>query len=526
MRGELRDSLAFLYADSLVGKRRCRRMRVDVARGGTVSVHVLLNDLEVGGSMRATLRKNGRAVGGAQWFRLVDVPVEVNTGPVWFVEKKGQRNRFVTRRAPFRVYDAMEPVQLPIKVCAPTMALRFHLPVAVNAQAGKRDYVLEMKSGRELQAFSLTVNVHEPVIPPVGRDSFPYTNWFMPELMASRHGLKEWSEAHWRMIGRYAGLMARARQNVFWVRQADVFRVERKGPVLDRGRLRRFVKTFTDAGLYYIEGSHVGGRTRGDWKLPTHDLVLTGKRATSPEGNATLALIARQLMEEIERNGWRGRWIQHIADEPTATNAADYRILAGMVRKYMPGIPILDATMDPGLVGAVDIWCPQVQEYQKHRARFEAQRALGDRMWFYTCCIPGGPWLNRLLDMELLRPALFGWAAALYGLDGFLHWGLNWYRPEQDPFKQSVTAHGPDYHLPAGDTHVVYPGTGRPWSSLRLEAQREGFEDLELLRKLQHRDARRAGAIIRRAITGFNAYTKDVRTFRAARRALLEALGP
>ena len=227
-------------------------------------------------------------------------------------------------------------------------------------------------------------------------------------------------------------------------------------------------------------------------------------------------------MEEIERNGWRDRWIQHVADEPTATNAADYRILVGMVRKYMPGIPILDATMDPSLAGSVDIWCPQAQEYQRNRKRFEAQQKLGDQVWFYTCCFPGGPWLNRLLDMELLRPALFGWGAARYDLEGFLHWGLNHYRPEQDPFEQNVVGHGGGNCLPAGDTHIIYPGTGGPYSSLRLEAQREGTEDFELFRKLKDRDPKAANPIIRRAFRGFDNYTRNVKTFRSARKQLLE----
>jgi hypothetical protein len=190
----------------------------------------------------------------------------------------------------------------------------------------------------------------------------------------------------------------------------------------------------------------------------------------------------------------------------------------------MPGLPILDATMEPTLAGSVNIWCPQAHEYQKHRQTFDAQKALGDRVWFYTCCFPGGPWLNRLLDMELLRPALFGWGAALYGLQGFLHWGLNHYRPEQDPFEQSVVEHAGGNHLPAGDTHIVYPGNGKPWSSVRLEAQREGFEDYELLRILQERDAALASRIIRKAISRFDDYVKDAKVFRAARRALLNAL--
>ena len=183
---------------------------------------------------------------------------------------------------------------------------------------------------------------------------------------------------------------------------------------------------------------------------------------------------AGQLMEEIDRNDWWDRWIQHVADEPIAANAADYRIFVGMVRKYMPGVPILDATMEESLAGSVDMWCPQVRSYQLNRARFERMQALGDEVWSYTCCCPGGPWLNRLLDMELLRPALIGWASALFKLDGFLHWGLNQYQKQQDPFAASVIPNwgGGSNTLPPGDTHVIYPGASGPWSSVRFEAGR------------------------------------------------------
>jgi hypothetical protein len=126
--------------------------------------------------------------------------------------------------------------------------------------------------------------------------------------------------------------------------------------------------------------------------------------------------------------------------------------------------------------------------------------------------------------MELLRPALFGWGAARFGLEGFLHWGLNHYRRGQDPFKKSVVGHGGGNFLPAGDTHVVYPGKDGPWSSLRLEAQREGFEDYELLRRLKAREARKTSRIIRIAFRAFDDYTKDVKEFRAARGALLRSL--
>jgi len=524
MRAELRDSLEFLYPDSQVAERPCQSMSVDVARGGIASLHLLLNNLSTAGSLRLHVRENDRNVKHAQWFRLIDVPVEANTGPVCFIEKDGEHNPFVVRRAPFRVYDAMEPVDSDVKIFASTMALRLHIPVPEDIEPGAQKYRLTVQSGQEEHEFSLDVHIHTPVIPRTGRDSLPYTNWFSFDLMAERHNLEPWSEAHWGMIRRYADLMVHGRQNTFWCPLRDIFDATQKPPVLNRERLRRIVQTFTDAGMHYIEGGHPAARTDGDWDATTFELRLTKERATSIEGNAALAHLARQIMEEIERNNWRDRWFQHVTDEPTEWNATDYRILAGMVRKYMPGLPILDATQDLTIAGTVDIWCPQVQEYQKHRAAFEQQRALGDKIWYYTCCFPGGPWLNRLLDMELLRPALLGWGGALFNLDGFLHWGLNHYRPQQEPFTQSVVKHGEHNSLPAGDTHIVYPGPDGPWSSLRLEAHREGFEDYELLQQLRERDTQQADEIIHRVIRGFDDYTKDVTTFRAARKALLEAL--
>jgi len=524
MRAELRDSLAFIYADDAVAQTPLAKATLDVARGGTAAVQVLVDGLEAGGELRFDVSLDGRPVDAARWYRLRHVPVERNTGPVGFVEKEGEVNESAARRAPFRVYDAMEPVDGVVTSCAASEALLLHIPVDRDAAGGARGYSIAVVAGAESRSLALDVEVHAPVLPPVGRDTLPYTNWFSTDHMARRHGLEPWSEEHWRMIAAYAGLMARGRQNMFWVPLRNVFELVDGEPRLDRDRLRRLVETFTAAGLHFIEGGHVAGRTGGEWKATTFDTVLTKKRATSLEGNATLAAIGRQLMEEIDRNGWRERWLQHVTDEPAKENATEYRLLAGMVRRHMPGLPLVDASMCEQITGSLDIWCPQAQEYQAHRAFFESQRRLGDRVWFYTCCFPGGPWLNRLLDMELVRPALFGWAASLYDLQGFLHWGLNNYKSDQDPFERSVVDHGGNNQLPGGDTHVVYPGDGAPWSSVRFEAQREGFEDFELLRVLKARDAAAARDVIAPVIRSFDDYTKDAAQIRAARGALLRAL--
>ncbi len=527
-RAEFIDELEDIFPDSEVSESPAERFHIDAARGTTVAVHILVNRIPGGRDLSFSIQKNGRDVRGAEWFRLVDVPVEINTGIETRTEMyDGKENPYVIRRAPFRVYDALEPIQPPTKPSDGSLALRVEIPIRKNHKPGETQYVITLTSGAETKELALAVRVYPAVVPPPGRDTLHFTNWFSCGRMAEYHDVEPWSEAHWKTIQQYARLMARGRQNTFWAVWGDFFAKDSNGRwLLNRERLRRYIHLFLDEGVYYIEGGQIAGRHKGEWSAKTFDLVLSGIPATSPEGNTALADMTGQIVEAIQANGWQDRWLQHIADEPIDANAADYRILSGMVRKYMPGIPLVEATMNLKVAGAVDIWCPQVQEYQKHRDAFDAFRKQGDRIWVYTCLSPGGPWINRLLDQERMRPMLIGWAAALYDLDGFLHWGLNHYGA--DPFEKSVVKHpgAPELKnsLPAGDTHVVYPGSDGPWSSLRFEAHRIGLEDRELLEQLKMRDSAKAGKIVRRVIRGFDDYNKNPAVYRVAKKELLESL--
>ncbi len=526
MRAELRDSLEFLYPDSVVRSPPVRAASLDVAQNGTAAVHVLLNDLHKGSTLRMSVRRSNRINKTAQWFRLIDVPVEQNTGLVGYCEKE-EVNPFVTRRAPFRVYDAMQPIGMGgrTEVLDATGTVAFRLHLRPGARIGTQRHTITVSDGSATGELTLDVRTHGVRLPPNGARSLPNTNWFSLDFMARDHALRPWSPEHWRMIRRYADLMAHARQNMFWLPLEWVFEARAGKVVLNKSRLRRLVALFTNAGLHFIEGGQLALFSDG-WRGATFDVRFRkGVRATSAEGECVLADLARQLREEIDKQGWRPRWLQHVADEPSEHNVADFRLLCGMIRRHLPGIPLMDAMdLTPETApGALDVWIPKSTGYQRHRRTFDAARERGDKVWVYTCCYPGGPWLNRLLDMELLRPCLMGWAIARYDLQGYLHWGLNHHRGKgPNPALTSSCVVQPDgWVLPAGDTHMVYPGPDGPWSSVRLEAQREGFEDYELLRILRRRDAATADAILKGVIQSFKKYTKDSGRLRAARRELL-----
>lgn len=536
MNCSLRDSLEWLYPDSTIAGAPITSLGCDVPAGGVADVNVLITDIVPD----KPLRFSSDAPGG-EFFRLIDVPVERNTGPDAFAERDGgPLNEFVTRRAPFRVFDAMEPLTgdslTPANIepltgerltpDAATVALRFRLRVGYDAPSGEHRIAIRVSQGGEEARLAFSVRVFDAGLPPVGRDSFPYTNWISYSAIAERHGIEPWSEAYFAMVGRYARLMAYGRQNMFLLPLSVLFAAKEGRPVLDVVRLERLVRLFTDAGLHFIEGGHFGARTNGEWTCPTFSTSVVKEPATSAAGGEVIASMGRQLMDAIRRNGWGDRWIQHVADEPIPENAVDYRIFTGMVRRYMPGVPIMDATQDPDMAGAVDAWCPLVNHYESARDKFAAAKARGDDVWYYTCCNPGGRFMNRLLDNELLRPLFLGWGGALYGLDGFLHWGLNHCAEGQDPFRQSVVPNwgGGTNSLPAGDTHIVYPGRDGPWPSARLEAMRQGFEDRDLLERLRAKDPARVEPLIRAIVRGFADYTPDVPLYRRTRRELIGLL--
>ena len=505
----------------------------DTARGVPAGVHALVTGLPAGATVRWSLTLNGDPVTKARAFRLIDVPVEQNTGlgsrtELW----DGKKNPHVIRRAPFRVFEVLEPIRGAARASdAGVLALRVEVPIARNAEAESRVYELMLAAGDWQRTLRWELTVHPVMVPPTGPHSPGYTNWFSPDIIAQRHGLEPWSEPFWQMLGRYADLMARGRQNTFWIRWRDFVSVGKDGSVaLDRPRFKKYVRLFLDRGFTRVEGGHLAGRHKGDWGSPRLDLSLTGSDVNSEQGRAELATILTEVRTALAELDLPQQvvYLQHLTDEPTDTNADSYTALAEQVRRHMPRVKIFEATMSLELVGAVDHWCPQVQEYQKHRNFFEARKKAGDAVWVYTCLAPGGPWLNRLLDQERLRPTYLGWALAKYDLAGFLHWGFNHYRRGVDPFAQSVVPHGkgaPNF-LPAGDSHVVYPGKDGPLSGQRFEAQRVGMEDAELLLLLKARDPARAQAIVARVFRAFNDYEKDVATYRTAKRELLTALSP
>jgi len=521
------DELSPLYPDSEITKEQVGA-ELHVAKGSVAGIHVIIQNLPIKEiiNLKINTKENFHQF---KAFKLIDVPVEINTGIESRTEKwDGKHNPNVIRRAPFQIYEVLQPIEFPDFANQNVTAYR--LQWDITGQIEKGIYPIKLNiSGLEFEKnLELTIQVYDILVPPTGKDSYGYTNWFSLSNIARMHQKEVWSEAFWDVLKKYADMMYYGRQNTFWVPIQQMFEFEANEPILNVKRLEKYVSVFKNAGLYFLEFSPFSFRTNNDWSISTltsslkNDLLVTSK-----DGKVFHDKIFSQLKSVIHKNNWQNCCRLHIADEPTDVLVNDYKKFVKHLRKYFPDIPIMEATMTQELKGVINIWTPQLHEFQAHQKFFQKLKKKKASIWIYSCLVPGGKWLNRLIDQERLRQVYIGWSLPYYSLDGFLHWGLNHYNTP-NPFIRSVVDHpqAPDTNnqLPAGDTHVLYPGLDAPWSSTRFEAHRIGLEDAELWQDYFKKDKKKAKSLMNKCFKACDDYQTLVELYRGIKKELLKAL--
>jgi hypothetical protein len=523
------DELAPIYTDMRIDK-AVTSYTVDVCRGGIAGVDILMTGMIPGEAIRFAVTAKGMLDKFyTNWYFMIDVPVVENTGLDSRTEKyTGQTNPFVIRRAPFRIYEALEPVQTGYIPGRSTQVLRMEIPVGKDFPTGKQTFAIHITSKGQVKKLEFTVNVYPVVIPPVNQSHLNYVNWLNLGNISTDHQVEMWSEPFWGMLRKYAQMMAKGRQNTFWFIWSDFFRFNPDGSVAEfyEQRLDRYINTFLSEGLTTIQGAPFARRRNWESDAFLVAVPTEGNReipAVSDEGRDIIRSMAVPIIGLMKKNQWESRWYQGVFDEPTDEYVDRYKATVEYLKSLKPDLRILEATMTVSLAGTVDCWCPQVQEYQKNASFFEERKKAGDAVWVYTCLIPGGPWINRLIDQERLRQVYVGWACAKYDLQGFLHWGFNMHGAKA--FEDLERSNGgPKNFLPAGDSHIVYPGKNGPISSQRFEAHRIGMEDYELLYLLKKQDPALAETLINKLFQAFDQYDKDIRDYRKVRQELLSAL--
>ena len=461
---------------------------------------------------------------------IIPVPVEENTGVDSRTEQfLGQINPNVIRRAPFEVFEIIQPLtKNEIETVSHFSLLRITVKSIDFKSTGNFKLNLVLNDGFKTEQLKFKIKVHVASVPKLEESKFFYTNWFNLSKMEEMHNLKRWNEEWYVMLDKYAKLMAEGRQNCIIIPH-ELISLKNNKISLDEEKMISFINVFKKYGFKYFESPHLLNRgDNDDWGSPELKTKLRKKGYYSDEGKREIDTIIRKIKSFTKKYKLDNQWLQHIADEPTDNNAQCYKDVSKQIKLIYPEVTIMEATnAKESLSGSIDLWCPLINDFQENQHFFEEREKKGEKVLIYTCLVPGGKWLNRTLDMERIRQVYFGWAGSKYNTFGYLHWGLNQYKA--NPFKQSVVKHpspqaSSNNFLPAGDTHVIYPGIDGPLSSLRFEAHRQGIEDYELLEKLKVKNPDKHSRFIKKLFLNYTNYSLSIRKYERIRKNLLKSI--
>ena len=458
------------------------------------------------------------------------VPVEENTGVDSRTEQfLGQINHNVIRRAPFEVFEVIQPLTINKIITTSNFSL-LRISVKSNEFKSPGSYKLNviLNDGFKTEQLKFKIKVHDASIPRLEESKFFYTNWFNLSKMEEMHNLLRWNKEWFTMLDKYAKLMAEGRQNCIIIPH-ELISLKSNKISLDEEKMISFINVFKKYGFKYFESPHLLNRgANDDWGNPELKTKLRKRGYYSEEGKKEIDTIIRKIKSFTKKYNLENQWLQHIADEPTDVNAQCYKDVSKQIKSIYPEITIMEATnAKESLSGSIDLWCPLINDFQENQDFFNERESKGEKILIYTCLVPGGKWLNRTLDMERIRQVYFGWAGSKYNTFGYLHWGLNQYKA--NPFKQSVVKHpspqaSSNNFLPAGDTHVIYPGTDGPLSSLRFEAHRKGIEDYELLEKLKTKNINKHSRLIKKLFFDYTNYSLSIKKYKRIRKKLLKSI--
>ena len=349
------------------------------------------------------------------------------------------------------------------------------------------------------------LEVLDAVIP---EQKLKHTNWFHCDCLATYYNVPVFSEEHWKIIGNFMKSAAAHGINMILtpvftppldtnigcerptVQLVGVTRSKGKYS-FDFSRLDRWIDLARKSGIKYFEISHLFTQW-GAVCTPKIVAKVDGKekrifgwdvKAGSKEYVGFLDAFLPRIAAFLRKKGLQKRVYFHCSDEPYAAHLEQYKANKEIMVRHLAGFPIMDALSHVEYYeqGIVTTPVPSEVALEKFLAAGMKER------WTYYCCGPTTVFSNRFIHMPSSRNRIFGALLYVYDIEGFLHWGFNFYysglsRYPIDPYKCNDSG----YFFPAGDAFMVYPGKdGVPEDSIRYEVFFEALQDQRVLQKLE-----------------------------------------
>ena len=422
------------------------------------------------------------------------------------------------RREPGMYPDLLRPLHYRGETMMPksrTRSLWVEIKLPEDIKAGEYTAGVSIYSDYEPEHYgeaSVKIKVLDAALP---KQTLIHTEWFYTDCIAQYYHTRVFSERHWRLIESF---MKTATKNGINMILTPVFTPELDtyigGERLttqlvdieldDKGdfkfgfdKLHRWIDIALRCDVEYFEIPHFFTQW-GAENAPKIIVKVNGRNkkyfgwhtdAMGEEYGKFLSQFIPALLGEFKKRGLDKKCFFHVSDEPSMSDLAHYKKCKELIGQYLEGYPIIDALSNYEFYesGAIDKPVPATKAIEP----FIENKVPG--LWAYYCQ-SGFNVSDRFFSMPLWRTRILGVQLYYYDIEGFLHWGYNFYnnRKSYDVINPFLDTTG-EYFVSSGDTFLVYPGDDETaWESIRLNALREAVDDIRALKLYEEKYGREA----------------------------------
>lgn len=455
------------------------------------------------------------------------------------------------RDKPCLAPDPIRPLHYRGKISLPshlTQSLWVDVELPENFPAGNYALTVALPDADPAASVTVEIRVKDACLP---AQKLIHTEWFYTDCIAEAYRVRPFSEKHWKLVEKYLRTAVRNGINMIltpvFTPELDTYvggerlTTQLTGITVtgkdtyefDFSKLDRWIDLCKSVGVKYFEIPHFFTQW-GATGAPKYVANVNGKQkrifgwktpALGEEYGKFLSQFIPALLAALKKNGVDKNCFFHVSDEPRMKDLEHYRACLNLLKRYLGDYPIIDALSDYDFyeMGVIEKPVPKIRNIQP----FLDKKIPG--LWAYYCGHPATI-TGRNLVMALPRTRILGVQLWLAGIEGFLHWGFNFYHNScsydyVDPLAET----GGEFFTPSGDACLVYPGNGdEVWESLRLNALREAMDDMRALDLLSEKRGRAFAEELVRKVAGgdvdFFNYPHDAAFFLNLREAIAEAL--
>lgn len=401
--------------------------------------------------------------------------------------------------------DVIRPFIYPKSVPLPhnqTHALWIDVELPEDFEAGVYDISVTMRPNDKNYTVKGKITVVDALLP---KQKLIHTEWFYTDSIANYYHTKAFSEKHWKSIESFMKTAVRNGINMIltplFTPELDTYiggerlttqlvDIELTGKdeyKFDFSKLERWIDLCIKCGVEYYEMPHMFTQW-GAAAAPKIIVKVNGRNkkyfgwktdAVGKEYEAFLSQFIPAVIEVFKNRGLDDKLFFHVSDEPSKKVLEQYQKCKNIIEKYVGGRPIIDALshLEFYTMGIIKKPVPSTS------SAINFYEAGVEGLWTYYCGDGSQGVSARSFAMPLRRTRILGVQLYKYDIEGFLHWGYNFYN-SCDSYSKLDPYANPEggFFGAAGDCFVVYPDTdGKALESLRLNALREAVDDMRAL---------------------------------------------